>query len=115
MSIPSASRAPTQPTGVISPATGWWAKNKGPIRVGCGRYDWYFTADDRCLAERLIITIDAMHIFPKTKIDAIMGRLSGLPYPRCTPGEAIAGMPGLEELEPIEAYLEQVQPISPDR
>jgi hypothetical protein len=94
---------------------GMSAKNNGPIRVGCGRYDWYFTADERCLAERLIITIDVMHIFPQTEIDAIVGWLSGLPYPWCTPNEAIAGMPGLEGFEPIEAYLERVQPISPDR
>ena len=94
---------------------GMSAKNNGPIRVGCGRYDWYFTADEQCLAERLIITIDVMHIFQETEIDAVMGWVSGLPYPWCTPNEAIAIMPRVEGLEPIEAYLEQVQPISPDR
>ncbi len=94
---------------------GMSAKNNGPIRVGCGRYDWYFTDDERCLAERLIITIDVMQIFQASGINAIMGWLSGLPYPWCTPDEAIAGMTELEGLEPIKAYLEQVQPISPDR
>jgi hypothetical protein len=56
-----------------------------------------------------------MHIFAETEIDAIMGWLSSLPYPWCTPDEAIAGMPALEGFEPIKPYLEQVRPISPDR
>ena len=72
-------------------------------------------AGEQCLAERLIITIDVMHIFQETEIDASMGWVSGLPYPWCTPNEAIAGMPRLGRFEPIEAYLQHVQPISPER
>ncbi len=94
---------------------GMSAKNNGPIRIGCGRYDWLFTADEQCLVEKLIITIDVMHVFPETEIDAIMGWLSGLPYPWCTPYEAIASMPGIDGLKPIEVYLKQVQPILPNR
>jgi hypothetical protein len=64
---------------------GMSAKGNGPIRVGSGRYDWYFTPDERCLVERLVITIDLMKMFPATELDAIMGWLTGLPYPWCTP------------------------------
>jgi hypothetical protein len=32
--------------------------NNGAIRVGSGRYDWYFSPDPQCLVEKLIITID---------------------------------------------------------
>jgi hypothetical protein len=44
---------------------GMSAKNNGPIRVGSGCYNWYFTPDERCLVERLVITIDVMQIFPQ--------------------------------------------------
>ena len=57
------------------------AKGNGPIRVGCGRYDWYFTADQRCLTQRLVITIEIMQVLPATMIDDVMGWLAGLPYP----------------------------------
>src|SRR5262249_12726802 len=68
---------------------GMSAKNNGPIRVGSGRYDWFFTEDSRCLVRRLIITIDVMQIFPASSIDTIMGWLTGLDYPWCTPEEML--------------------------
>jgi len=67
---------------------GMSAKNNGPIRVGSGRYDWYFTPDARCLVRRLVITIDVMQVFPESSIDVIMGWLTDLPYPWCSAEEA---------------------------
>jgi hypothetical protein len=89
------------------------AKNDGQLRVGCGRYDWHFAADQTGLAERLVITIDLMNIFPATDLAAMINWLSGLAYPWCRPNDAIKGMPGIEGLAAIETYLRQVRPISP--
>lgn len=94
---------------------GMAAKNHGPIRVGCGRYDWYFAADGPCLVERLIITIDVMQIFPAIELDAIMSWLSKLPYPWCPPDEAVGGMPRIEGLATIVRYLKEVRPILPEQ
>ena len=91
---------------------GMSAKGNGPIRVGSGRYDWYFTPDERCLVERLVITIDLMKMFPATELDAIMGWLTGLPYPWCTPADALEAMPPIPELMAVETYLRQVRPIA---
>jgi hypothetical protein len=92
---------------------GMSAKNDGQLRVGCGRYDWHFAADQTGLAERLVITIDLMNIFPATDLAAMINWLSGLAYPWCRPNDAIKGMPGIEGLAAIETYLRQVRPISP--
>jgi hypothetical protein len=94
---------------------GMSAKNNGPIRVGSGRYDWYFTSDVRCLIEKLIITIDVMQILPANDLDRIMGWIISLPYPWCTPDEAVRDMPRIEELQPVQHYLRAVRPIQPER
>jgi hypothetical protein len=94
---------------------GMSAKKNGPIRVGCGRYDWYFTEDARCLIERAIITIEAMQQFPATDLERIMAWLAALPYPWCTPADALRGLPELGELAPIKHYLKSARPIAPER
>jgi hypothetical protein len=94
---------------------GMSAKTDGRLRVGCGRYDWHFAADRTGLVERLAITIDLMSSFPATELAATMNWLSGLPYPWCTPNDAVKGMPRIEELAAIETYLRQVRPISPEQ
>ena len=91
---------------------GMSAKGNGPIRVGSGRYDWYFTPDERCLVERLTITIDEMQVFPASELDTIMHWLCGLPYPWCKPEDALDSMPRLEGLTAIETYLRQVRLIA---
>ncbi len=88
-------------------------KRNGPIRVGCGRYDWYFTEDTRCLIERAVITIDTMQQLPATELDPIMGWLAALPYPWCTPADALAGMPAIAALAPVKEYLMSIRPIAP--
>lgn len=80
-------------------------KQGGPVRVGCGRYDWRFSPDERCLAERLIITIDVMRIAPAAESGAIMAWLSALPYPWCAPEDAAGAMPTLDALAEVRRYL----------
>ena len=87
---------------------GMSAKNGGQVRIGCGRYDWYFGPDAACRAERLVITIDMMKIFPAVELAASMDWLSRLPYPWCTPDEATRTMPAIDGLAEIAAYLKQV-------
>jgi hypothetical protein len=94
---------------------GMSARSDGQIRIGCGRYDWYFGAGADCLVERLVIAIDAMKIFPASDLAASMNWLGGLPYPWCTPDEAVRGVPAIEGFDEIEAYLKQARPILPDR
>ena len=94
---------------------GMSAKSNGAIRVGSGRYDWYFTSDARCLVEKLIITIDEMQILPANELDGVMSWIAGLPYPWCGPDEAVRTMPSIEGLAPIERYLREVRPVPPER
>jgi hypothetical protein len=92
---------------------GMSAKSDGRPWVGCGRYDWHFAADQMCLVERMVITIDLMNTFPATELAATMNWLSGIPYPWCTPNDAVKDMPGIDGHAAIETYLKQVRPISP--
>ena len=94
---------------------GMSARNNGPIRVGSGRYDWYFTPDARCLVRKLIITIDAMQIFPSSSIDTIMGWLTELSYPWCTAEEAMENIPKIDGMAVIERYLKDLRPIPADQ
>jgi hypothetical protein len=94
---------------------GMSGKNNGQIRVGCGRYDWYFGSDERCLVEKLVIVIDVMEILPATGHDPIMDWLSSLPYPWCAPSEAVSAIPSVEGLRGIEHYLKGVRPILSER
>ena len=91
------------------------SRNNGPIRVGSGRYDWYFAPDPLCLAEKLIITIDVMQILAPSELDRIMGWITGLPYPWCRPDEAVNGIPSIEALAPVERYLKKIRPLPPER
>lgn len=88
---------------------GMSAKKNGQIRVGNGHYDWYFTPDERCLIERLVITIDVMCILPETEFDSTMTWLSGLPYPWCTPEEAVGTIPRINGVAAVEQYLKEIQ------
>ncbi|MGE3875058.1 MAG: hypothetical protein AB7F74_19065 [Parvibaculaceae bacterium] len=94
---------------------GMSAKNNGPVRVGSGRYDWYFTQDARCLVRRLIITIDVMQIFPASSIDTIMGWLTDLNYPWSTPEEVVGSMPKIDGMTLIEQYVKDLRPIPAER
>lgn len=93
---------------------GMAGRNNGPIRVGSGRYDWYFTRGEPCLVERLVITIDLMQVLPESELDTVFGWMASLPYPWCSPGEAARDMPRADALAPIRNYLDAVKPIVPE-
>ena len=90
------------------------ARNGGVVRVGSGRYDWYFSPDAPGLVEKLIITIDVMQVLPADELGRVMSWVGRLPYPWCTPGEVVAGMPRIEALTPVERYLKEARPIPPE-
>jgi hypothetical protein len=90
---------------------GMSAKNNSPIRIGSGRYDWYFTQDARCLVRRLIITIDVMQIFAASSVDTIMGWLTDLNYPWCTPEEMPRAMPKIDGMALIEHYIKELRAL----
>lgn len=80
-------------------------KETGNARVGCGRYDWSFRAVEPILAERLVITIEAMQVLAPDTLPAILGWIGGLGYPWCSAGEALATMPPMPALRPIAECL----------
>jgi hypothetical protein len=92
---------------------GMSGRNNGPIRIGSGRYDWYFTSDEKCLVKKLIITIDVMQIFPPQELDRIMVWITSLPYPWCTPDMSLDSMPRIEGMETVRKYVKSVRPILP--
>jgi hypothetical protein len=94
---------------------GMSARNDGQIRIGCGRYDWYFGAGAACRVERLVIAIDVMKIFPATQLAASMNWLTSLPYPWCAPDDAVRAVPAIDGFAEIEAYLKKVRPILPEQ
>jgi hypothetical protein len=93
---------------------GMSAKDNGGIRIGSGRYDWYFSPGTECLVQKLIITIDVMQVLPADRLDGIMSWISSLPYPWCSQDELVENMPSVEWLVPIERYLRDIRPIPPE-
>lgn len=80
-------------------------KASGAVRVGCGRYDWCFSPKSR-LVERLAITIETMESLPSRDLEAVMGWVSGLPYPWCSAEEALNAAPALGELGKVLEYID---------
>ncbi|MBR0754190.1 hypothetical protein JQ604_18550 [Bradyrhizobium jicamae] len=89
---------------------GMSAKANGQIRVGCGRYDWYFGASGH--VEKLVIAIEVMKVLAADELSACMAWLSALPYPWCSAGEAMKRMPALQGLADIKAYLMEARPLA---
>ncbi len=94
---------------------GMSAKADGKVRVGCGRYDWFFSTAHQGLVEKLIITIDVMESLPQTTLVPTMNWLAKLPYPWCTPEEAVRDMPKTEGFGRLEAFVKHSRSIAPDR
>jgi hypothetical protein len=82
-------------------------KASGHVRVGCGRYDWHFNEDGK--VQKLVINIDVMKVLSRSQLNAVMCWLSSLPYPWCSPSQALKSFPVSDELSAIEAHLRQVQ------
>lgn len=76
-------------------------RNTKDVRVGCGRYDWWFRSGSPYLAERLVITVDLMQVLPPGSCPAVMEWLRGLPYPWCEARLAVESAPKLAPLRPI--------------
>jgi hypothetical protein len=90
---------------------GMSARSDGQIRVGCGRYDWYFDRDG--FVEKLVVAIEVMKVLPAQELSASMNWLSALSYPWCSVGEMLRGMPASDGLAAIKGYLQQAGPLVP--
>ncbi|MDA7949274.1 MAG: hypothetical protein MPJ78_17570 [Hyphomicrobiaceae bacterium] len=93
---------------------GMSAKENGSVRVGCGRYDWFFSDGPDRLVEKLTITIAEMCVLPKAQSDRIADWLAALPYPWCSPDEVCADMPDCDGLSTVQTYLRDAKPIAPE-
>jgi hypothetical protein len=72
-------------------------KQGGGVRVGCGRYDWEFSPEDR-RADSLTITIEAMETLPAATLPQVLDWVSALPYPWCRLQVACERAPSHPEL-----------------
>ena len=86
---------------------GFSERESGAVRVGCGHYDWLFQTNDPCLVERLRITVKVMQALSPDYLYPLMNWLSKLPYPWCSPAEALNDMPKLAELKGVFNFINQ--------
>jgi hypothetical protein len=84
---------------------GMSVKNTRQLRVGCGRYDWHF--DGAGKVSRLAIFIELMKVLPADELDATMRWLASLPYPWCSPAQALTSIPAHGDFAEIVTYLKQ--------
>jgi len=85
---------------------GMSVKASGELRVGCGRYDWYF--DGRGKVEKLVILAEVVNVLPASELTAVMDWLSAaLSCPWCRADQALARLPAAEGLGAIKAHLKQ--------
>jgi hypothetical protein len=80
-------------------------KETGNARVGCGRYDWRFQSDEPHLADRLVITIEAMQVLSPASLEPVLGWLTELPYPWCPAETLLATAPAIGDLAPVFRYV----------
>ena len=80
-------------------------RSSGEVRVGCGTYAWTFEPHPPCVANRLAITIEAMQVLPHGEFDPVFDWLGALDYPWSSPALALQGIPRVELLAPIAAFL----------
>ncbi len=86
---------------------GMSSREGGVIRVGCGRYDWFFESISQGLVEKLKINIERMQVLPPEHLDPVMSWLADLPYPWCPVSAATKGMPKLPALAAIADYIDR--------
>jgi hypothetical protein len=80
-------------------------KESKNVKVGCGRYDWWFQAAEPRLADRLLITIEVMQIFPANCFDVLFQWLTSLPYPWCPAHTILETAPAICELDGVLSYV----------
>lgn len=84
---------------------GMSAKEDGRVRVGFGRYDWHFQSDEPHLADRLVITIEAMQVLSSAYLEPVFRWLTALPYPWGSAERILTAAPAIPDLEPIRRYV----------
>lgn len=82
---------------------GMSSKADRTVRVGVGRYDWRFRAQEPRLVSQLTITSDAIQALAPEALPVVAAWLHSLPWPWCPLRRAFAGAPRLPELAPLLA------------
>lgn len=87
-------------------------KQTGNIKVGCGRYDWEFSASQQPTTEvlrvtRLHIGLEQMEILPQIYSEDIFSWLSNSPYPWVSTTTILQDIPDLPELQPVQSYIQE--------
>jgi hypothetical protein len=80
-------------------------RSSGQVRVGCGTYEWAFEPRVPHMASRLVVTIEAMQVLPRTESKRVFSWLRSQNYPWSSPEAALQGMPANELLSPIAQFL----------
>ena len=75
-------------------------KQDGAVRLGCGRYDWSFSAPGHEV-RALTITIAAMETMPAETLAPVMGWISALPYPWCLARLLSSNAPNIEQVQHV--------------
>jgi len=88
---------------------GFSEKNSGAVRLGCGLYDWVFQTHDPFLVEDLKITVKFMLVLPSDTLYPLMHWFSKLPYPWCSPAEALNGMPKLAGIKSVLDFINRIE------
>jgi len=79
-------------------------KLSGEVRVGCGRYDWWFEPESGQV-QRLAITIEHMKTLPATQLASIMAWVSTLDHPWCDLDAALRHAPDTAEFDEVIRYV----------
>ena len=77
----------------------------GHVRIGCGTYVWEFEPRAPHLASRLTINIEAMQVLPSREFEPVFAWLGALNHPWSSAASALQGIPRVELLAPIAAFL----------
>jgi hypothetical protein len=82
-------------------------KDTKNTRVGCGTYDWTFSAEPPRLASALVISIHAMVVLPPSTASVVFPWLERAGYPWSSAAQACELAPPLPELDPVVQHLER--------
>ena len=85
---------------------GMTEKDTKNTRVGCGTYDWTFSAEAPRLASALVISIHAMVVLPPSTASVVFPWLQRAGYPWSSAAHVCELAPPLPELESVVRQLE---------
>ena len=86
---------------------GMTEKDTKNTRVGCGTYDWTFSAESPRLASALVISIHAMVVLPPSTASVVFPWLQRAGYPWPSAAQACGLAPPLAELDPVVQHLKR--------